>query len=155
VVVVVVVVVEMPHPTGLLIVFAGAAPPGGAGWVVVDAGTGGNVVVGAPVVGVVPAALRPAPAPAWVCVSGVRDPLGSEEEVEGDAIPDDGIMGRPEGRAESPNGLNGLYGVVYPLATAVGALDEDTGPSATDTTITTMPRTEALPIAFCRRRTFI
>jgi hypothetical protein len=75
--------------------------------------------------------------------------------MEDGAIPDDGIMGTPEGRAVSPNGLNGVNGVVYPLAMDVGALDGEPVPSATDTTMTTMPRTEAPPIAFCRCRMFI
>jgi hypothetical protein len=152
VVVVVVVEVVVPDPTGLLVVFCGAAAAERGGWVVVDAVTGGNVVVGAPVVGVVPAAWGPVPPPVWDCVPGVCEPLGREEDVEEDAIPDDGIMGTPEGTAVSPNGLNG---VVYPLAMADGALGGDPGPSATDTTMATMPRTEAPPIAFCRRRTFI
>ena len=148
---VVVVGVDVPDRTGLFVVFSGAAPPDGGGWVAVDAVTGGDFVVGAPVVGVVTAASGLVLLTVLACVSGVCDPLGGEGEVEDDEIPDDGIMGTPEGRAVAPNGLNG---VVNPLATAVGP-DEDPGPSATDTTIATMPRTEAPPIAFCRRRTFI
>jgi hypothetical protein len=66
VVVVVVVGVDVPDPTGLLVVLSRAAAPDWAGWVVVDAVTGGAVVVGAPVVGVVLAASGSVSPPVWV-----------------------------------------------------------------------------------------
>jgi hypothetical protein len=154
VVVVVVVVVggDVPDTTGLFVVFSGGVALGTAGWALIDAVTGGQVVVGVLVVGVVLAVLGRGPFSVSACVRGACELFGNEGEVEDDVIPEDVVMGTPEGGAVSQGDGNG---VVYPLAAmALGARGDEPGPSATATTITTMPRTEAAPIVFCSRRTF-
>ena len=151
VVVVVVVVVVVGHdPTGLLAAFSGAGAAGTAGWVLADAETGGNVLGVVVVVDVVLGVLGRVPLPLPACVSGLCEPLGGAAGVEEDAYPDDEKLGM--GGAEPATGKG--FGVVYPLAAMVsGAPVEESGPRATATTIPTMPRADAAPIACCRRRT--
>jgi hypothetical protein len=109
--------------------------------------------VGVLVVGVVLGVVGPVPLPVSVCVRGLCDPVGTEaevEEVEEDGFLDDGIVGRPDAAPVIGNG------VVYPLAAiASGGRGEESGLSATETTIATMPSTEAAPITCCRRRMFV
>jgi hypothetical protein len=145
---VVVVVVDGPDPTGLLLAFsAGDA----AGRVLVCAVRGGNVVL---VVGVVAGVSGCVPLPVSAFVRGLCEPLATAAEVDDDAFPDEGIMGRPDAAPVIGNGSG--VGVVYPLAAmASGGRDEESGPSATATTIPTMPSAEVAPTTFCRRRTFV
>jgi hypothetical protein len=70
----------------------------------VDAATGGNVVVVVLVVGV----LGRAPFPVSVCVRGPCEPEGTEVEVEDDAFPDDGIMGMAGAVPVTGNGVGVL-----------------------------------------------
>jgi hypothetical protein len=143
VVVVVVVVTGAvgPDPTGWFGVFGGAAASDTAGWVLVDPVAGGNVVTVVLVLAVFPLS---------VCGSGLGEPLGTEVEVEDDAVADDGVQWMSDGGVGSPAIGNG---VVYPLsAMALGAPGDEPELSATDTTIATMPTSDAAPTAFCRRR---
>ena len=148
--VVVGVMVGVPHHTGALDVCSGAAANTGWGWVLVDPATGGDVVVVVLVVGVVPGGSGGVPLPVSVCVGGPCNPVGTEAEPADDGFPDDGIKGRPDAAPVIGNG------VVYPLAAmASGGRGEESGLRATDTTIATMPNTEAAPITFCRRWMFV
>jgi hypothetical protein len=148
VVVVVVVGGAVPDLSKPLAALGGAVALETAGWLWVDAAADGDVVVvvvgvGAVVVGVVLAV--------FVCVppsSGFGEALCGDGDVEVGALTD--------GDARE-NGLSSL-GVcgTNPLArTELGTLGGRAGSKATETTIATMPKTEAAPIPFCRRRMFI
>jgi hypothetical protein len=74
----------------------------------VDAATGGNVVVVVLVVGLVLGVLGRARFPVSVCVRAPCEPVGTEVEVEDDAFPDDGIMGMAGAVPVTGNGVGVL-----------------------------------------------
>ena len=157
--VVVVVVVVLTALTGGFVgvgvgVGVGANVPDAAGSLVVNftAVTPCNgllLMVG----GVVRAALGSVPVSLLVCVGGLSEPLDDVVDVADGAIVASGAVDMPEGDAPSPVDVSG---VGDPLAMAgLVAVGDEPGSSAKDERITTMPKTDAVPIPFCRCLMFI
>jgi hypothetical protein len=77
------------------------------------------------------------------------DPLDDDVDIDDGAIVGSSALDVPE---DSALPAIDVSGVVDPLVMAGGALGES-GLSAKDTKINTMPKTAAVPIPFCKRRT--
>jgi hypothetical protein len=154
-VVVVVVFVLTALTGGCVVVVVGAdvSDAGGSLVVVLNAVVACNGALLRMVGGVVPAVLGSVPVWLLVCVGGLSEPLDDGVDVAVAAIVDGGAVNKPEAAAPSPVSVSG---VVDPLALAgLGAVGGEPGSSAKDKRITTMPKTDAVPIPFCRCLTFI
>ena len=134
------VVVVGPDAGGSLVAVPSATTPGNAGSLRVD---GGVVLV----------ALGSDPAWLLVCVGGPTELLGAVVGVADGVIVAGDANGALEGGAPSPVDVSGVVG---PAAVAESGKDGgEPGSNAMAIKSAAMPRTDAAPIPFCTRLTFI